>query len=121
MNIQAKLIIYGVAVLLAVASIWGLYDYVDNKGYQRAAVAYQAQIDTLVADYKTKSLDELHRQLDANTAAKTREADAIAADDAKELEIQNLRKELADAASKDPDARKPALNADSVRRVNKVH
>lgn len=117
-------------VLLGLISVGGTgaYLYVDHHGYARATVAYQAKLDALqgkldrlVEQYQTQSDVEQRRQLDANTAAKAREADAIAADDAKELEITNLRKELADAASKDPDARKPALNADSVRRVNKIH
>jgi hypothetical protein len=121
MNLQAKLIIYAVAVLLAVAGIWGLYAYVDNKGYQRAAIVYQAKIDTLVAHYDAAKNAEIERQSAANNAAKTREEAAIAADDLKAQEISNLRKELADAASKDPDAGKPVLGASSVRRINKIH
>lgn len=120
-SIQLKLIIYAVAVLAAVAAFWGAYTYVDNKGYQRAAVEYQAKIDTLVADYKTAQAAETERTQAINDASKAAEARAIAAMqadlDAQEKQLQ----EQADAADKDPDAARPAFSVDSVRRLNAIH
>lgn len=121
MNIQAKLIIYAVAVALGVAALWGLYTYVDNKGYQRAAIVYQGKIDTLVAGYATAKADEAERVAAVSNASKAAEARAVAAMQADNIQLQKQLQEQADAADKDPDAAHPALGADSVRRLNAIH
>jgi hypothetical protein len=104
----------GVALLLTA------YAYVDHKGYQRAAVTYQARIDKLVGDYKTAEIAETERQAAANNAAKAREASRIAEMQAANSKLETRIKELADEAAADPDAGKPVLGAPSVRRINEV-
>jgi predicted negative regulator of RcsB-dependent stress response len=112
---------YVLGALAAVALLWGAYTYVDHQAYQRAAVEYQARLDTLVADYKTAKADEVERVARVNDATKAAEARAIA-----EMQVANdaLTKQLqeqADEADKDPDAARPAFGADSVRRLNAIH
>lgn len=104
----------GIALLLAA------YAYVDHRGYQRAAVTYQARIDKLVGDYKTAEIAETKRQAAANNAAKAREASRIAEMQAANSKLETRIKELADEAAADPDAGKPVLGAPSVRRINEV-
>jgi len=109
-----------VAAVGAVLLLLGAYAYVDHKGYQRAAVAYQARIDKLVGDYKDAEIAEIERQDAANSAAKAREAIAIEAMRDANSKLETRIKELADEAAKDPDAGKPVLGAPSVRRINEV-
>lgn len=104
----------GVALLLAA------YAYVDHRGYQRAAVTYQARIDKLVGDYNAAEIAETERQVAANNAAKAREASRIAEMQAANSKLETRIKELADEAAADPDAGKPVLGAPSVRRINEV-
>jgi hypothetical protein len=110
-----------VGSLAAILLLFGAYAYVDHKGYQRAAVAYQARIDKIVGDYKAAEIAEIERQDAANNAAKAREAIAIAEMQAANSQLETRIKELAGEAAKDPDARKPVLGAPSVRRINEVH
>jgi hypothetical protein len=109
-----------VAVVAAVLLLLGAYAYVDHKGYQRAAVTYQARIDQLVSDYKAAEIAETERQDAANSAAKAREAIAIEAMRDANSKLETRIKELADEAAKDPDAGKPVLGSSSVRRINEV-
>lgn len=108
------------AALAAVALLLAAYAYVDHKGYQRAAVAYQARIDKIVGEYKAAEIVEIERQDAANNAAKAREAIAIAKMQAANSQLEAQIKELADEANADPDAAKPVLGAPSVRRINKI-
>lgn len=116
-----KWIVGVIAALALVAAILGAVAYVDHKGYQRAAVAYQARIDKIVGDYKTAEIAEVERQIAANNAAKAREASRIAEMQAANSKLETRIKELADEAAADPDAGKPVLGAPSVRRINEVH
>lgn len=109
-----------VAALAVVAALWGAYAYIDGRGYDRAAVIYQARIDKLVNDYKAAEIAETERQVAANNAAKAREAAAIAAMQEANSKLETRIKELADEAAADPDAGKPVLGSSSVRRINEV-
>ncbi|MGM4911420.1 hypothetical protein [Rhizobium sp. 768_B6_N1_8] len=115
-----KWLVGAVAVLIAVSALWSVYAYIDHRGYQRAAVTYQARIDKLVNDYKAAENAEIERQNAANNAAKAREAAAIAEMQAANSKLDTDTKGLADEAAADPDAGKPVLGASSVRRINKV-
>ncbi|MDF0659723.1 MULTISPECIES: hypothetical protein [unclassified Rhizobium] len=115
-----KWIVGAVVVMALLAAVGGAYAYVDHRGYQRAAVAYQARIDKLVGDYKAAEIAETERQAAANNAAKAREASRIAEMFAANSKLETRIKELANEAVADPDAGKPVLGAPSVRRINEV-
>jgi hypothetical protein len=115
-----KWLVGAVAVLIAVSALCGVYAYIDHRGYQRAAVIYQARIDKLVNDYKAAENAEIERQNAANNAAKAREAAAIAEMQAANSKLDTDTKGLADEAAADPNAGEPVLGAPSVRRINKV-
>lgn len=115
-NIVAWLI---VASVVAIA-VLGAVAYIDHRGYERAAVVYQAKIDKIVNDYRAAEIAETERQSAANNAAKAREAIAIAEMQAANSKLETRIKELADEAAKDPDAGKPVLGPSSVRRINEV-
>ncbi|WP_150131646.1 hypothetical protein [Rhizobium leguminosarum] len=115
-----KWIVGVIAALALLAAVGGAVAYVDHRGYQRAAVVYQARIDKLVGDYKTAEIAETERQAAANAAAKAREASRIAEMQAANSKLETRIKELADEAAADPDAGKPVLGSSSVRRINEV-
>lgn len=115
-----KWIVGVIAALALLAAVGGAIAYVDHRGYQRAAVAYQARIDKIVGDYKTAEIAETERQAAANNAAKAREASRIAEMQAANSKLETRIKELADEAAADPDAGKPVLGPSSVRRINEV-
>jgi len=117
--IMSKAGAYVLGAMAALALLWGAYTYVDHQGYQRAAGEYQAKIDKINAGLVTAKVAEVERQDAANNAAKAREAERIAQLDQQAIEIENLRKEQADAASQDPDRDKPALSSFGVQRINK--
>lgn len=119
--IQLKLIIYAVAVLATVAALWGAYTYVDNNGYQRAAIVYQARIDKTVADLATAKAADLERQAAIADASKAAEARAITAMQADNAALTAQLQEQAHAASNDPNAKRDALGADSMRRIDAIH
>ncbi|WFS02756.1 hypothetical protein [Rhizobium tumorigenes] len=108
-----------VVIALASGALTGFAAYVDHQGYQLAVVEYQSKIDKINADLTTAKVAEIERQDAANNAAKSREAERIARLGQQAIEIENLRKEQADAASQDPDRDKPALNSFGVQRINK--
>ncbi|NZD50556.1 hypothetical protein [Rhizobium leguminosarum] len=112
---------YLLGSLAALALLLGACAYIDHRGYQRAAVVYQARIDKIVGEYKAAEIAETERQAAANNAAKAREAAAIAAMQEANSKLETRIKELADEAAADPDAGKPVLGASSVRRINEVH
>ncbi|MBY3434808.1 hypothetical protein HFN89_11805 [Rhizobium laguerreae] len=115
-----KWIVGAVVVLTLLAVVGGVVAYIDHRGYQRAAVAYQARIDKIVGDYKIAEIAEIERQAAANNAAKTREASRIAEMQAANDQLETQIRELADEAAKDPNAGKLVLDAPSVRRINEV-
>ncbi|MBY5865978.1 hypothetical protein [Rhizobium leguminosarum] len=115
-----KWIVGVLAALALLAAVGGTVAYIDHRGYQRAAVAYQARIDKLVGDYKSAEIAEVERQVAANNAAKAREASRIAEMQAANSKLETRIKELADEAAADPDAGKPVLGTSSVRRINEV-
>jgi hypothetical protein len=111
---------YLLAALVAIAALWGVYAYIDDQGYQRAAVTYEAKIVGIHADYAAAALAEAQRQAAANNAAKALEASRIAEMQAANQSLQQQVEELEHEASQDPDAGKPVLGAPSVRRINKI-
>lgn len=111
---------YAIAAGLAVCMLFGVYTYVDHRGYQRAAVEYQARYDKLVSEYNDARTKEIMRQVVANNAAKALEATRIAELQAANSELETRIKELADEADKDPDAGRAALGAAGVRRINSI-
>ncbi|WP_260694590.1 hypothetical protein [Rhizobium leguminosarum] len=115
-----KWIVGVIAALALLAAVGGAVAYIDHRGYQRAAVAYQARIDKIVGDYKTAEIAEVERQIAANNAAKAREASRIAEMQAANSKLETRIRELADEAAADPDAGKPVLGSSSVRRINEV-
>lgn len=106
--------------LAATALLWAAYAYVDHKGYQRAALRYEAEIAADVAKRLEADLNEQRRQIIANNAAKKREAEAIAALEAEEAQNQELRRELRREAEQDPDAGRIAISPGGVQRLNKI-
>lgn len=111
---------YLIAALAAVVVLWGVYTYIDHQGYQRAAVAYEAKIVGIHADYAATALAEVQRQAMANNAAKALEASRIAELQAANSELETRIKELADEADRDPDAGRATLGAAGVRRINSI-
>lgn len=111
---------YALAALTATAALWGAYAYVDHQGYQRAAVAYEAKIVGIHADYAAAALAEVQRQANVSAAAKAREAARIAEIQKENDDLELKIKELADEAGKDPRAGDTVLGAPSVQRINKV-
>lgn len=118
--IAAPLVRYALGALAAFVLLAAAYAYVDHKGYQRAAAHYEAAIAAERAAIAEADANEQRRQTIANNAAKKREAEAIAAIQAAESEIEELRKEQRREALQDPDAGRTALGRDSVQRINKI-
>ena len=117
----SSLAAWAVVATIVAASIGGFGWYEHHAGYASAATEYQAKIDSLVADYKSKSADELERQTAVNDAAKAAEARDIVSMQAANEQLQKQMEEQSNAADQDPDADAPALGADSVRRINAIH
>lgn len=111
---------YVLAWIAAVALAWAAYAYVDHKGYQRAEAHYTAVIAKDRAERAEADANEQRRQTIANNAAKRREAEAIAALDAKEAEEIENRKRQRDEAAQDPDAGRIAIGSDGVQRLNSI-
>lgn len=111
---------YVYAGLAVVLLAWWGYSHIYNSGYAAASLKYEAQISAEHAAAAIEDANEQRRQTIANNASKKREADAIAAIEAKEAENLELRKELRREAQQDPDAGKPVLGAGSVQRINKI-
>jgi hypothetical protein len=63
---------------------------------------------------------EQERQAAANNAAKQREADRIAADQAGADKLKSKIEELQREADQDPDRDRPAIGAPSVRRIGAI-
>ncbi|RWX41664.1 hypothetical protein EHH54_05815 [Rhizobium leguminosarum] len=106
--------------LAAFALLTAAYAYVDHRGYQRAAMAYETQIAELKAAAVTARDAEIERQAAANSAAKTREAERLAEMQAQAEDLQSQIEELQREASEDPDAGRVVLGAPSVQRINKI-
>jgi uncharacterized protein YlxW (UPF0749 family) len=111
---------WAVIALLSVGAFGGTYAYGDHRGYGRAELKYTAQIASMKAAAATARADEIERQSAVNDAAKAAEARHIAEMQAANQSLQTQIEELQREADQDPDADKPALGADSVRRINQI-
>lgn len=115
-----KWLVGAVAALAVVAALWGVYAYIDARGYERAAVEYKAEI----AELKRQAVDalnkEVERQASVQNQAKAREAARIAEMQAANEDLQSQIQELQREADEDPSADVPVLGAPSVRRINKI-
>ena len=112
--------LYALIVVAAIALAWGAYTYIERQGYQRGVVEWQAKYDRLVSDYAEAKAAEIERLMDANNAAKAREAQRIAELEHENEELEKLMKEQAIAAEQDPDRDRVGLGAPSVQRLNKI-
>lgn len=115
-----KLAVGGAALLIAASVLWGVFTYIDHRGYQRGTAEGAVKIAELKAAAVTARDAEIERQDARNSEAKAREAARIAEMQAANSQLETRIKELAGEAAKDPDARKPVLGAPSVRRINEV-
>jgi len=100
-------------VLLAVNAVY-------NRGYDAASGKFKAEIAEMKAAAVEARDKEASRQEAANNAAKARESQRIAEIEAENQSLEQRIKELADEASKDPDASRSAVSAPGVRRINKI-
>jgi uncharacterized protein HemX len=116
----SELAAWAVIALLATGVVGAAYLYVDHRGYGRAELTYTAQIAQMKADAATARADEIERQSAVNDAAKAAEARRIAEIQAANQSLQTQIEELQREADQDPDADRPALGADSVRRINQI-
>jgi uncharacterized protein HemX len=116
----SELAAWAVVALLAAGAVGAAYLYVDHHGYERAATEYKATIAQMKADAAQARADEIDRQNAVNDAAKAAEARSIAQMQAANQSLQTKIEELQREADQDPDADRPALGADSVRRINQI-
>ena len=110
------LVKYLIGAAVIALLLWWVYD----RGYSSASRKYEAEIAADRAARAEADAEEQRRQQIANSAAKKREADALAEIERQEAELSELRKELRREALQDPDAGKPSLGSDSVQRINKI-
>lgn len=105
----AKVLPYLLVTLAVVAIGWLIFD----KGYDRG-------VEVTEQKYKTAIEEERHRQIEANDAAlqaalrRQRELEQLLEE--RNAEIAEILKE----AEEDPDADRRAINADSVRRIDRI-
>ncbi|NTJ46504.1 hypothetical protein G6K93_05685 [Agrobacterium rhizogenes] len=116
----SELAAWAVLALLTTGAVGAAYLYVDHHGYERAATEYKATIAQMKADAAQARADEIDRQNAVNDAAKAAEARSIAQMQADNQSLQTQIEELQREADQDPDAGRPALGADSVRRINQI-
>lgn len=105
----AKVLPYLLAVLFVVVVGWLIY----YKGYDRG-------VEVTEQKYQTAIAKERHRQIEANDMALQ---EALK----RQAELEQLLEErdaaitdLLDEATQDPGADRPAIGADSVRRLNRI-
>ena len=101
-GLPSPTVILGAALILVAA-----YAVVDTRAYHRG----QADCEGRHAAALARAQADAIRAADM---ASRKEADRLAAED----EALRLARELEDAAHADPDADRPCLSADSVRRID---
>lgn len=104
-----KLLPYLLGVIALALVVWYIYD----KGYSNG-------VETTERKYHLAIEKERHRQLEANQAALDRA-------NQRQTELEQLLgkrdatlKQLSEESIQDPDANRPAINIDSVRRINRI-
>jgi hypothetical protein len=106
-------------VLLAIAGLFGLYNWGHADGYQKATLEWTVKYQKREAELEHQLITEVDRQATANAEAKADEEAAIE-DYRLKLEAANkLALQLADEAAKDPAAENIALDAEAVARHNR--
>ncbi len=109
-----------VVAVLSLVSVGGLYAYVDHQGYARATAVWEKKYDAREAELQTQRFKELERQASANDAAKARESERLAAEQARADELERQISDLTTLADADPNAARIGLGADSVERLNRI-
>lgn len=105
----AKVLPYLLVTLAVVAIGWLIFD----KGYDRG-------VEVTEQKYKTAIEEERHRQIEANDAALQA---ALRRQRELEQRLEERNAEIAEIlreAEEDPDADRRAINADSVRRIDRI-
>lgn len=105
----AKVLPYLLVILSVSVVGWLIYD----KGYERGVSITEQK-------YQTAIEEERYRQIEAND-------EALQAAIERQRELEQLLKErdeeiteILREADEDPDADRPAINSDSVRRINRI-
>ena len=108
-SLLIKALPYLLAVGVVAFGVWYIYDNGYNSGVETTERKYHLAIEK-----------ERHRQLEANQAALDRA-------NQRQTELEQLLgkrdatlKQLSEESLQDPDANRPAINLDSVRRINRI-
>ena len=107
--VLAKILPYLLLLVAILFSIWYVYDSGFDNGVAETESKYRLAIEK-----------ERHRQLEANQ-------DALDKANKRQAELKQLLgerdatlKRLSEESLKDPDANRPAISVDSVRRINRI-
>lgn len=105
---------------LSLASLGGLYAYVDHKGYARAEDKWSQKYDAREAELQAARFRELDRQATANAEAKAREAKRLAEEQRRVDELDRQLAQINREADADPNRDRPGLSAGAVERLNRI-
>lgn len=109
-----------VAAGVGLASLAGLYAYVDHQGYARAEAKWSQRYDAREAELQAVRFRELDRQATANAEAKARETEIITALAAEIAALEAAATENDRGAEADPNRDRVGLGADSINRLNRI-
>ena len=108
--VLAKILPYLLLLGAILFGVWYIYDAGFDNGVAETESKYHLAIEK-----------ERHRQLEANQAALDRA-------NQRQTELEQLLgerdetlRQLSEESVKDPDANRPAINVDSVRRINRIN
>lgn len=108
-SLLLKVLPYLLAVGVVAFGVWYIYD----SGYENG-------VETTERKFHLAIEKERHRQLEANQTALDRANQRQVALEQLLDERDATLKQLSEESLQDPDANRPAINVDSVRRINRV-